>query len=137
MRLGNPKVAVDSEAEDTGVWNDCPTIWWVSEDKPARVRVRSRLSRRYQALLRKLTKGLDKDALEEKAEEIAIDLTGVLLSGWDGIVDSDGNDLAYSEETALSVVRNHDNRDFVNFVNLCADNTQKYYVDNRGSAEKN
>lgn len=137
MRLGNPKLAVDAAAEDAGVWNDCPTIWWVAEDKPARIRVRSRMSRRYQALLRKLTKGLDKDDLEEKAEDIAVELTAILTADWQGIVDEAGNDVPYSEETALAIMRNRENRDFVNFVNLCADNTQQFYFDKRGSAEKN
>lgn len=137
MRLGNPKLAVDSSAEDAGVWNDCPKIWWVSEDKPARIRVRSRMSRGYQALLRKLTKGLSKDDVEEKAEDIAVELTAALTADWQGIVDDSGNDVVYSEETALSIMRNRENRDLVNFINLCADNTQQFYFNNREHAEKN
>lgn len=137
MRLGNPKLAVDSQAEEDGLWVDCPTIWWPSPDRPMRGKVRSKASKRHQSLLRKLTKGLSQEELEQRAEDIAIELSAALLADWQEWLDESGAPLPYSEEMALAVLRNRENRDMLNWVNQAADDTQRFYYHNRENSEKN
>ena len=135
MRLGNPGLAVDSQLEADGKWIDCPRIWWRDSDTPMRVLLRGAASKEHQAIIRKVTKGLSREQIEERDSEILSEITAHLVAGWEGTFDTDGNAVRYSPETCRSILANPDNRRFVDFVSRMANDISTFTVG--GDAEKN
>lgn len=136
MRLGNPNLAIDSKLEEDGKWVDCPSIWWRDASTPMRVLVRGKSAKRHMALIRAKTKGLTNSEINEKAEEIAAELTENLVAGWEGWFDVDGNAVPYTVATCRSIVSDPDNRELVDYINRVSDQST-FRVDDKEEVEKN
>lgn len=102
-----------------------------------RALLRGKSSRRHQALIREKTKGLSQAEINERAEEIAAELTVDLIAGWEGWFDAEGQPVPYSVETCRKIVSNYDNRELVDFVNRATDQSAYRAEKEKEEVEKN
>ena len=137
MRLGNPNLAVDTNAELNGKWADCPDIWWVSKDKPMRVCIKGASTRQHTLLIQRLTKNLTPEQIEETALEINQDLALDLLCGWENHFDPEGNEIPFSTENAKYIVKDPDNRRYVEFILLLSRTLTTFDPEKKEATTKN
>lgn len=137
MRLGNPKLAIDTRLEEDGKWVDMPSIWWQDEAHPMRALIRGAYSREHQALIRKLTKGLSREQLEERADTLSVQFAVDLLRGWENWIGTDGEQIRYSVENCRAILENQDNRRVLDWINRIANDLSTYDADTRERTEKN
>lgn len=137
MRLGNPSLAVDTRLEEEGKWIECPSIWWRDKDAPMRILLRGANSRTHQALVRKITKGLTREQLEERAIELSTELGVALVAGWENWFDCNGEPVRYSVEMCRDILGDPDNRRLLDFVNRSANDLETFNAERREETEKN
>jgi hypothetical protein len=137
MRLGNPKIAVDTHAEENGKWVECPEAWWYSPDKPMSILIRGATTRRHSLLLQRLTKGLTAKEIDERAIEIQQDLACDVILNWENHFDTDGNTITYSPDVASKVIHNHDNRRYTEYVISVARSLSTFNPEQLEEVEKN
>lgn len=137
MRLGNPSLAIDSKAEENGRWLDCPSIWWRDANTPMRILLRGANSQAHQAFIRKITKGLNREQLEERAVELSAKIGAALVAGWEGWFDCNGEPVRYSVDMALAVLENPDNRRLLDFISRKANELETFNAERREEIEKN
>ena len=128
MRLGNPGLAVDSQLEADGKWIDCPRAWWRDADTPMRVLLRGAASKEHQALIRRVTKGLSREQIEERDSEILSEISAHLVAGWENVFDTSGSAVRYAPEVCRIILANPDNRRFVDFISRMANDISTFNV---------
>lgn len=118
MRLANPHLAIDLEAEENGRWFPGQPEWGDTE-----LLIGSISAPAYRAALR--ARRLDSTTLspEQQQQGFAELAADHLLKGWrgkDAFRDTSGNLVAYSPEICRAILVNRANRRLLNFVILKA-----------------
>lgn len=120
MRLGNPRLAVDTKLEEEGKWVECPDLWWKDREHPMRILVRGATTNKYRSLARKLTRDLSREELEERAHELSAELSISLIVNWENFFDTEGSQILFSIETCREILFDPDNRRLLDHINKVA-----------------
>lgn len=114
MRLGNPGLAVDAQAETNGRWFDAPAEWRApGQATPPRLLIASTNTPAFRAAVRTHVPDAGSDDDKERGW---LEVVATLLKGWGGIVDADGAEVPYTPEVARAVLLDPDNRRLAAFV---------------------
>ena len=137
MRLGNPRVAVDSIVELEGKWIEYPREWWWDDTHPMRAKVRGIAAKQYQLDIGDITKGLTPEQRVESAAELFPKLVAKAVLDFENWFNEDGKEIVYSSEICLAILANPDNRRVLQFTSDKAGDLSTYDVAAREEVEKN